>query len=103
MSRSLSILKRGVMIQPTLSLLFGTQEEAEKAMSQHLCLCRNEDVLLPETLQSITLSAFEAIQGVELQFGEAADSFLVGYNRFQQASPMYGRLLIVHADEENLL
>ncbi len=102
MSRSLSILKRGVMIQPTLTLLFGTQEEAERAIRQHLCLCRNEDVLLPEKSSPITLSDFEETPGVELRFGEEADSFLVGYNRFDEASPMYGRLVIVHAQEDTL-
>jgi hypothetical protein len=94
-TRSLSILKRGVMLQPVLTLAFATQEEAEYAATQHLCLCRNEDVVLPFAVQQMTLEEFEALPGIELQFDTAPDAFLVGFNRFADATPMYGHLTIV--------
>lgn len=98
MSRSLSILSRGVMLQPELTLAFNTKEEAELAAVQHICLCRNEDVLLPNDIQEITMTDFEKITGVELKFGMSEDSFLVGYNRFENAAPMYGHLVIVNEE-----
>jgi len=98
-TRSLSILKRGVMLQPQLTLAFATQEEAENAATQHLCLCRNEDVILPVDMRPMTLDEFEALPGIELQFDTAPDSFLVGFNRFAEAAPMYGHLIIVAEDD----
>lgn len=99
MTRTLSIIKRGVMLQPILTLAFATEEDAEKAATQHLCLCRNEDVLLPFDLKVLSLSEFDALPGIELKFGETPDSFLVGFNRFAEATPMYGHLTIVAEQE----
>ena len=52
--------------------------------------------MLPVANQVLTEAQFEALPGFELQFTERpdADSFLVGYNRFAGATPMYGRLVI---------
>ena len=49
MSRERSILKRGVMLDPVLYLAFSDKSDAETAAKQHICLCRNEDVMLPDT------------------------------------------------------
>lgn len=99
-SRSLSILTRGVMLQPELTLAFSSREDAVKAAEQHLCLCRNEDVLLPRhTIAEISESDFNRLPGVELRFGESVESFLVGFNRFADAAPMYGYLQIVDEEE----
>jgi hypothetical protein len=95
MSRALSIIERGVMLQPVLSLAFPTAEDGEKAATQHLCLCRNEDVLLPVECLEMTEEAFDVLPGVELLFEQFTGSFLVGFNRFVEAAPMYGRLLLV--------
>ncbi len=100
MSRSLSIIERGVMIQPELVLAFPTLEDAEKAAMQHLCLCRNEDVLFPfNDVEATDEETFDKIPGIELQFEHSSkaspEAFLVGYNRFDEAKPMYGRLVIV--------
>ena len=104
MLRPRSILKRGVMICPSLFLAFGTPEDASKAAEQHLCLCRNEDVILPDgNVQEMTAKAFDLIPGFELLLERGPDSFLVGYNRFNNAEEMYGRLLIIGdptSDEE---
>lgn len=95
MRRSRSILERGVMVEPVLKLAFTGREDAEKAVSQHICLCRNEDLLLPEgEIEEMQKSGFDLLPGFELRFGENDNAFLVGFNRFDEASPMYGWLEI---------
>jgi hypothetical protein len=95
MIRNRSILERGVMLSPILLLAFSTSEDALQASLQHICLCRNEDVLLPEQqIQAIPENDFNLIDGFELRFGEHEDSFLTGFNRFNEATPMYGKLEI---------
>ncbi|MBU1662949.1 MAG: hypothetical protein KKD28_15950 [Chloroflexi bacterium] len=90
-SRENSILKRGVMIKPKLILAFSSWEDAEKASRQHLCLCRNEDILLPKPeIIELTDEEFDKIVGFELRFGKIEQSFLVGYNRFDNNQPMFG-------------
>ena len=93
MFRSLSILKRGVLINPVLFLAFENKEDAEAAMVQHICLCRNEDVLLPSPrLFNLEDEEFDQLEGFELRFKESEQSFLVGFNRFDGSKPMYGEL-----------
>ena len=75
MSRQLSILKRGVMLQPTLSLAFANPADAEKAARQHICLCRNEDVLLPIEVLELSASKFDELPGIELMFERTSDDF----------------------------
>lgn len=104
-SRDRSILIRGVMINPVLWLAFSEQCDAEIAIRQHICLCRNEDILLPEAdIVEVSHEEFDTpfdgyrqsnFDGFELIFGESPQSFVVGYNRFNNASKMYGRLHIV--------
>jgi hypothetical protein len=92
-TRARSILKRGVMLEPDLYLAFSNAEDAEKAFRQHICLARNEDILLPhENLGQVDKSTFDVLPGFELIFEQGDDSFLVGYNRFSAGEPMYGRL-----------
>lgn len=91
--RPTAILDRIVMLHPTLYLAFETKEDAQKASRQHLCLCRNEDLVLPnEDILELTESQFDKLNGFELRFGESEQSFLVGYNRFNNNEPMYGWL-----------
>lgn len=91
MVRGQSILERGVMINPTLLLAFQTEDDAEKAFSQHICLCRNEDILLPSpVIEEISEEEFSNLDGFELRFEETEASFLVGFNRFNENKPMYG-------------
>lgn len=95
MVRNQSILERGVMINPILYLAFETIEDAEKGATQHICLCRNEDVLFPDTeIMEMEESEFDNLTGFELRFGENEKSFLVGFNRFDETKPMYGWLEI---------
>jgi len=92
------ILIRGVMINPKLDLVFSTLDDAEKAYRQHVCLSRNEDVLLPTQIIETTKTDFdeneELFKGFELVFDKIENSFLVGYHRLT-LEPMYGWLKIV--------
>ena len=95
MLRNQSILNRGVMLNPTLYLAFDDQALADEAAIQHICLCRNEDILLPESeVIDMTEAQFSNLDGFELRFGKSEQSFLVGYNRFNNNQPMYGWLEI---------
>lgn len=95
MVRNRSILERGVMLDPVLYLAFETKEDAEKSAKQHLCLCRNEDILFPDAeILELDETAFNYLVGFELRFGESDKSFMVGYNRFDNVTPMYGWLEI---------
>lgn len=95
MVRNQSILERGVMVDPILYLAFESEEDALKASKQHVCLCRNEDILLPDsTIESKTEIEFDKLTGFELKFGENEKSFLVGFDRFNNSQAMYGYLEI---------
>ncbi len=103
--RPRSILTRGVLLNPILYLAFSKLEFAERALQQHICLCRNEDVLLPvefptcELILKINEEEFDepdnGFNGFELRFGKTKQSFIVGFNRFDDSKPMYGWLHIV--------
>lgn len=91
LERERSILNRGVMLDPILYLAFKEKDDAVNASRQHICLCRNEDVMLPDAeIQEYTEETFAELNGFELRFGESVQSFLVGYNRFDGGKPMYG-------------
>lgn len=84
-------ITRGVMLDPVLYLAFIKQTDAETASKQHICLCRNEDVMLPDSeIIELEEEQFAELEGFELRFGESDQSFLVGYNRFDNNKPMYG-------------
>jgi hypothetical protein len=92
-TRSRAIVNRGIMLDPDLYLAFSNEPDAHNAFSQHICLARNEDVMLPEEyLGEIDKSTFDKLPGFELLLEKGDDSFLVGYNRFADGAPMYGRL-----------
>ncbi len=91
--RPTSILNRGILLEPTLYLAFEDLEDAEKAVKQHICLCRNEDIMLPSSsILEINEDEFDNLNGFELRFEQNENSFLVGYNRFENNEPMYGWL-----------
>lgn len=94
-----AILIRGVLLNPVLWLAFENEIDAEKAFQQHLCLCRNEDILYPDFIGSVSVDEFntnkESFPGFELLFEKTDESFLVGYNRFRNNEAMYGKILTV--------
>lgn len=91
--RPRSILTRGILINPCVYLAFENKKDAEKASVQHICLCRNEDILYPhwEILKQPE-KEFNKTEGFELHFVKNKNSFMVGYNRFNNSSEMYGWL-----------
>ena len=95
-----SILIRGVMINPILYLAFSDLHDAECAISQHICLARNEDILYPSgKIIEVSEEEFDLddrrFYGFELVFEKNEQSFLVGHNRWDNNKPMYGWLKIV--------
>jgi hypothetical protein len=105
--RDYSILVRGVLIEPVLYLGFNEKQDAAKATAQHICLCRNEDVLLPDSnILDIPEKQFDSqedvFNGFELIFEKNDSSFLVGYNRLHDNKPMHGWLKIVGNPVKNI-
>jgi len=99
-SRPYSIITRGVLINPILSLAFKTEIDAITASKQHICLARNEDILYPDSkILEVSKQEFdnneELFYGFELVFEKNDNSFLVGYNRFNNNAPMFGWLKVV--------
>lgn len=95
--RPQSILTRGILINPYLYLAFGNEKDAEVASNQHICLCRNEDILYPDNeVLKLTEKEFNKIDGFELHFEKNKNSFMVGYNRFNKGREMYGWLEVTN-------
>lgn len=89
--RATSIIKRDVLLNPKLYLAFADENDARCASTQHVCLCRNEDIMLPnESILTFNDDEFTSIQGFELHFEQSEQSFIVGHNRFNDSKPMYG-------------
>jgi hypothetical protein len=91
---NLGIINRGVMLNPNLYLAFGSLDDATTAMTQTICLCRNEDLLFPEEIIETEENEFDNINGFELIFTDSENGFKVGHNRFDNASEMYGELKV---------
>jgi len=93
------IVNRGVLLNPVLTLAFASREDAEAALGQHICLARNEDVLLPdadEGIRAMEEAAFDALPGFELRPADADSGIPAGRDRYQDGAPMtYGQLVIV--------
>lgn len=96
--RPKAILIRGILLNPILHLAFASEEYASIAARQHVCLCRNEDMMYPydiiETRKEVFDDDKELFPGFELVFGENDKSFLVGYHRIS-SEPMYGWIKVV--------
>ena len=101
-----SIVQRGVLINPKLTLAFTTQEDAEIAWKQTVCLSRNEDLLFPESIQKMTDTEFDKLPGYEFMPADPGtyNGVMVGFNRFRDGAyinyrvnpesiPMYGTIV----------
>ena len=81
------------VVKTYFETVFKAEKDAIAASQQHICLCRNEDIMLPEAeIIQASEDDFGKLPGFELRFGESKNSFLVGYNRFEENKPMYGWL-----------
>ncbi|MDR1003550.1 MAG: hypothetical protein LBL97_00860 [Prevotellaceae bacterium] len=93
--REKAVLIRGVLLYPSLLLAFAREEDAQRAACQHICLCRNEDLLFPDNeIMEMCEDEFNRLDGYELRFGESDKAFMVGYNQYDDNSPMYGAIEI---------
>lgn len=97
--RPYAVINRGILVDPTLFLAFENKENALIAYNQHICLARNEDLLYPKELIETTEDEFEhdleTFYGFELVFEKRDNSFLVGYNRYDDFNEMYGWLKVI--------
>lgn len=93
-AKNMGIINRGVLLYPNLYLALENESDALRAFSQTVCLCRNEDLLFPESLTKMDLEEFERIDGFELIFTSNGDGFKVGHNRFDNAREMFGELKV---------
>jgi len=91
---NLGIIDRAIMLEPHLHLAFTNKDNAERAFKQNICLCRNEDILLPESFSEMDTQEFDLIDGFELIFTDDKNGFKVGHNRFKDASEMFGELKV---------
>jgi hypothetical protein len=92
---NLAIINRGIMLEPYLYLAFDNEIDAKEAMKQHICLCRNEDIMLPNKILEMSEINFDTIDGFELLFnGDESSMFKVGHNRFNDTAEMFGQLKI---------
>lgn len=92
---NLAIINRGIMLDPHLYLVFLDKKDVEKAIQEHVCLCRNEDVMLPSEILELSETDFDEIDGFELLFdGDKNSMFKVGHNRFDDVAEMLGQLKI---------
>ncbi len=95
--RPTAVLTRGILLEPVLHFAFSNKEDADRAATQHICLCRNEDILYPEEIKEASIEEFnkdDVFSGYELVFEKNEQSFLVGYNRLNN-EPMFGWIKIV--------
>lgn len=102
--RKTGVLMRGVMLRPTLHLAFATREDAAVAASDHLCLCRNEDLVFPvevdgQLVQEMTSDEFDALSGFETIEDDGPGTIPLGVNRYT-GEVMRGRLVVVDLPDE---
>lgn len=92
--KNISIITRGVLLYPHLYLAFANEGDALRASRQSVCLCRNEDILLPERPVEMPEEAFEQIEGFEWIATDEGNGFKSGYNRYGNSEAMYGKLYV---------
>lgn len=102
--RESGILTRGVMLRPVLHLAFATLEDATIAASDHLCLCRNEDLVFPvdvegQLVREMTEDEFDAIPGFEVREEAGPGTIPLGINRYT-GEVMRGRLVAADVREK---
>jgi hypothetical protein len=103
--RETGVLTRAVMVHPTLHLAFATPGDAAVAASDHLCLCRNEDLVFPvqvdgQLVQEMTPDEFDSIRGFETMEDDGPGTIPLGTNRYT-GKVMRGRVIVVGAGDED--
>lgn len=85
----MSIYNRGVLVNPTLYLLFDDENDAIKSFTEHICLGRNEDLLYPNEIITIDNDDefnddFPGYESFECDKNEP-NSILCGLNKYTKA------------------
>lgn len=75
------ILKRRIMLNPVLHLAFGTEADAAIAAEQHLCLCRNEDLVWPSSPTKMNEEEFNLLPGFEYIPATGEEGIFHGWDR----------------------
>jgi hypothetical protein len=115
LKRGTGIITRGVMLRPRLYLAFFSEADAERAASDHLCLCRNEDVVLPiavdeamvpksasgKLVRVLREQDFDQLIGFEMRFKDGPGTIPLGYNRYAEGQPMMRGRLVIKGDAAN--
>jgi hypothetical protein len=102
--RETGVLTRGIMLRPTLHLAFATPEDAAVAACDHLCLCRNEDLVFPvqadgRLVQEMTPDEFAALSGFETIEDDGPGTIPLGISRYT-GEMIRGRLIVVDMHDE---
>ena len=111
--RPTGVLKRWVMLRPRLHLAFATPEDAQIAAADHLCLCRNEDLIFPTPVEIsidgrvsesganralihvVSPDVFDLLAGFEVLPDDGPESIPLGMNRYMpDGCPMRGRIIV---------
>ena len=97
--RATGVIVRGVLLRPSLTLAFPTAKDAETAASDHLCLCRNEDLVFPVHVDDALVrrmepAEFDAVVGFEMHPGDGPGAVPLGVSRYT-GEMMTGRLEVV--------
>lgn len=104
--RNTGVLIRGVMLWPRLHLAFPSAEDAGLAAADHLCLCRNEDLVLPvridgQLVRKMPREEFDTLVGFEMHEEDSAGSIPLGVSRYT-GRMMRGRLEVI-GDAANMV
>lgn len=102
-----SYINRGILINPILYLLFSSKDDAQEAISQHFCLSRNQDVMLPNN-EIIEISSIDEFDDEEMFSGyellptteDDLNGIWFGINRYTNEN-QFGKFHIV-GEPENL-
>lgn len=97
--RSTGVITRGVLLRPSLTMAFASPDDAERAATDHLCLCRNEDLVFPVRIEGALVremepAAFNEIVGFEMRPEDGPGAVPLGVSRYT-GQMMRGRLEVV--------
>jgi len=82
--RKNGIVSRGLLINPVLYLVFNSEIDIQSAKNEHICLCRNEDIMLPVDIIKTNEFDFDNdpdFSGYET-FESNSDGIYCGYNKY---------------------
>jgi len=98
------IITRYILINPSLYLLFDNYEYAKECLDQHICLSRNEDILLPNDniIEINNLEEFDGFNGYEAISCDDIDedSVYMGVNKYTNKEQY--SLLMIYGTPNNL-